>query len=451
MKRITHFFNSGSERSVKYKKNTLYMLVLKGISICISLLYVPLLLNSLNTENYGIWLTLTSIVSWVAMLDIGLGNGLRNKLAEALAKDDFILARKYVSSAYIALGFYIALFIFLFSIFAYYFISWNDVLNAPNIPQVELSTLVLIVFISFGMHFLLNLLNSILLALQLPALSSLVSTLGQIISLILVLICVKLFNIKSLLILGSIVSIAPVIVLALASIILFFNKFKYLKPCFRYYDSTLIKDILKLGINFFIIQIMTIILYQSNNLVITHLVGNEGVVEYNIAFKYVQVLNILYMIIVTPMWSATTQAYVKEDFQWIISVNKKLNKIAILFSVIGILMVIASPYIYKLWLFNDNLHIMYSTTIILLSTEILKMFYGNYGYIINGIGKLHAQLVITLLLAIIYVPLIIFSGNIAGLQGILSVGIFINLCNVLWSKYQFKALMNKEASNFWNK
>lgn len=67
----------GAQRSVKVKKNIIAMIGIKGISLGISLLYVPLLLHSMNSINYGIWLTLTSIVSWVAMCDIGLGNGLR--------------------------------------------------------------------------------------------------------------------------------------------------------------------------------------------------------------------------------------------------------------------------------------------------------------------------------------------------------------------------------------
>ena len=90
-------------RSRKTKLNIVAMLGVKGLSMLISFLYVPLLLNSMDSENYGVWLTLTSLVSWVAIFDIGLGNGLRNKLAEALARNDELLGRKYVSTAYITI------------------------------------------------------------------------------------------------------------------------------------------------------------------------------------------------------------------------------------------------------------------------------------------------------------------------------------------------------------
>ena len=448
---ISKFLNSGNQRSVAYKKNTVSLFLLKGLSLLISLLYVPLLLNSLDTENYAIWLTLTSIVSWISMLDIGLGNGLRNKLAEAMANGDETLARKYVSSAYGALSIVIILFITVFLAFALNFLSWNSILNAPNVPSKELNKLVAIVFLSFGLHFILNLLNSILLALQKPAISSLVSTTGQLFSLLGVLVCVKIFDNTSLLTLGTIVSLMPVVVLIIASILLFIGPYKRIAPKLKCFDKSLVKNILSLGLYFFIIQIMTIFIYQSNNIIITHSVGNDAVVEYNIASKYMFVLYTFYMIIVTPLWSATTQAYVKKDLEWIRNINRKLNRIIGLFCIGGILMICISPVVFKIWLNNDEVSISLTTTSLLLISEIFRMFYANYGYIINGIGKLHAQLVISITLGLLYIPLAVFAGQTLGLKGVLIMNIIVNICNAFWSKYQFSLLLNNRASSFWNK
>lgn len=384
------------------------------------------------------------------MLDIGLGNGLRNKLATAIALDDFVLAKKYISSAYVALSFYIFTFLLFFLLISN-FIPWDVVLNAPSSLDSELNILVKVVFISFGLNFILKLLSSILNALQSPAISSLIATLGQLLSLINVAISIYFFNIKSLLILGSIVSLTPIIVLFFATLILFKGKYKILSPNIKYYDKSLIKGIVGLGLNFFIIQMMTIFLYQSNNIIITHIVGNSGVVEYNIANKYVQIINVLYLIIVTPLWSATTQAYVKGEFNWIKSMNKKLNKIALLFSILGILMLLLSPFVYNIWLNNNKININFSYTFILLLSEIFRMYYGNYGYIINGIGKLHAQLIISIIMAILYIPIAVISGKTLGLTGILLSSMMVNLINSIWSRYQFNVIINNKPSKFWNR
>lgn len=93
VKKIKDFFTIGHERSIKVKKNILLSFFLKGISVVVSFLMVPITLNYLNVERYGIWLTLSSIIGWFYILDIGLGNGLRNKFTETLAKGNRELAR----------------------------------------------------------------------------------------------------------------------------------------------------------------------------------------------------------------------------------------------------------------------------------------------------------------------------------------------------------------------
>lgn len=82
--------SSKNERSSKIKKNVIGTLIVKGISIPTQLLLVPLTISYISSELYGIWLTLTSIIGWIGFFDIGFGNGLRNKLTEALANNDIL-------------------------------------------------------------------------------------------------------------------------------------------------------------------------------------------------------------------------------------------------------------------------------------------------------------------------------------------------------------------------
>ena len=76
-------------------------MIFKGGTILISLILVPMTLSYLNPYEYGIWLTLSSTLAWIYTFDIGLGNGLRNKLTEALALNDLKLARIYVSTSFV--------------------------------------------------------------------------------------------------------------------------------------------------------------------------------------------------------------------------------------------------------------------------------------------------------------------------------------------------------------
>ena len=97
---IRHFFTKGHERTLKAKKNILASFIIKGLNIAIGLVLVPLTIHYLNPTKYGIWITLSSIIGWFGFFDIGLGHGLRNRFAEALAKGEHALAKTYVSTTY---------------------------------------------------------------------------------------------------------------------------------------------------------------------------------------------------------------------------------------------------------------------------------------------------------------------------------------------------------------
>ena len=83
---IRFFLNSGHDRSIRAKKNVFISLGIRFIDILTGLILVPVSLNYLDPQRYGIWLTIESIVGWFILFDIGLGNGLKDKFAEAVRR-----------------------------------------------------------------------------------------------------------------------------------------------------------------------------------------------------------------------------------------------------------------------------------------------------------------------------------------------------------------------------
>jgi O-antigen/teichoic acid export membrane protein len=77
-------FLSGHERSVRANKNIALSFFLKVLNVAIQFLFVPILLGYLSPIKYGVWVTIGSVINWLYFFDVGLGNGLRNRLAEAL-------------------------------------------------------------------------------------------------------------------------------------------------------------------------------------------------------------------------------------------------------------------------------------------------------------------------------------------------------------------------------
>lgn len=65
---IKYFFTKGDRRSLIVKKNMIGSIFIKGVSILIQLILVPMTLGYLSQELYGIWLTISSIMLWLNFL-----------------------------------------------------------------------------------------------------------------------------------------------------------------------------------------------------------------------------------------------------------------------------------------------------------------------------------------------------------------------------------------------
>ena len=184
------FFVAGNERSLNIKKNVLYSFLLKGASVGISLIIIPLTINYINPTQYGVWLTLSAIISWFSFFDIGLGNGLKNKLAESNALGKYNEAKIYISTTYAIITIISAAIFLLFFIFNRY-INWSKILNVPSGDNLDLQFDALIVIGCFCIQFVVQLINVVLTACHVPAKVTLITFIGQVISLILIFILTK--------------------------------------------------------------------------------------------------------------------------------------------------------------------------------------------------------------------------------------------------------------------
>lgn len=443
-------FIGTDSRSKKMYKNTVAMIGIRGVSMILTLISALIMLHHVDRADYGVLLTLTSIVGWVGYMDVGLGNGLRNKLPEFLAKGDFHSAKKIVSSCYVTLAIYVALIIVIFLMVSP-FVDWLGVLNSPTSDAGEIRGLTNVVFIAFCIQFLFGLINSILFAYQMPAFQSLFTFVGQFIALIALVIQVYVFDVTSVLQIGAVNSMIPPLVLFLGSIGLFRTKLEEIAPSFKLFEFKSVGSILSLGLKFFVLQMITIVLFQANSIIIARVVSPEAVVEYNLAFKYVSLLTMIFTIVITPVWSATTDAYVRKDFAWINKTISLSRKVCIASIFIGVLMVLASKFVYGIWLGKGTIDINYSTTSLILLYISFEMLYKVYGTIINGTGKVFAQMILTGVIAIIYIPLAILLGKLFGLSGVLIANAIVFALNYLWSKVQCNKLISQTATGIWNK
>lgn len=445
-----NFMTRGHERSVKTKKNIFASLLIKCFSILISFLLIPLAINYLNPVKYGIWLTLTSVIGWFAFFDLGLGNGLRNKLAEALAKNNKELARIYVSTSYAVLTLIIGGIYALFAL-VFPYINWSYILNTPPEMDKEISRLIFIVFSFFSMQFIIKHISMILKADQRSAMSGGINTLASLLSLIIVFVLTKTTE-GSLLWLSVGVSAANLISPLIATIWFFNKDYKDLIPSFKYVKFKYAKDLMGLGFMFFIMQFAALILFSTDSFIIAQLYGPEEVTPYNIAYKYFSIVTMAFAIITTPFWSAYTDAYHKEDFEWIKRITKKLT-IFWLLLVFGVLvMLVCSGLFYNLWV-GDTVKVPFLLSASMAVWVLISSWTTIFGNFLSGVGKIRLSLYHSFLMIVLNIPLSIFLAKYLNLG---STGVIIGTClcvlpQVFLHPIQFKKIIEKKDSGIWGK
>lgn len=413
----------------------------------INLALVPLTINYVNPSQYGIWLTLSSIVAWFSFFDIGFGHGLRNRFAESIAIGNFEKAKIYVSTTY-AILFLIFSGIWILFFTLNFFVNWSIILNAPPELSSELSKLALIVFSFFCIQMILGTINTILIADQKSAKASFFDMLGQFASLIIIFTLTKTTQ-GSLIYLGLSFGFAPIVILLFSSYWLFKGDYKYYIPSPNYVKYSAISDIVKLGSKFFLIQISMIVIYQMNNLLITHIGGPEEVTAYNIANKYLGISVMIFSIIMSPFWSSFTEAYFKKEFIWMKEIKKILNKISLIGIFLIVLLVLISPYIYKIWIGN-SINIPIDLTIYVAIYTVFQILIWLNTPLLNGLGKMKIQIMGYILAFVFHIPLAIFLGSIIGIGGvIISSSVFYFIIFILTSR-QTKLILDGKATGIWN-
>lgn len=428
--------------------NILFSGFLKIVGLLTSLVIVPITINYLNNEVYGIWMTITSILYWITTFDIGLGNGMRNYLAEALATNDTKLGKKYISTTMLLLSL-IALSMAIVLLYPLITINFNSFFNTNAIAGNELRMAVVIAVGFTLMNFVLKNIGMIFVAMQKYAINDLLSISGNVIALILIYILTKVTT-GNLVLVVLAYTMTSCVAFLLAAIPLFW-KHPELKPSLRFFDKSLGKKIVGKGFGFFVIQISScLVIFGAANFFITQSCGSAAVTTYNIAYKFFNLLVIAYTIILAPMWNAYTDAYVKGDMQWIKATFNKALKFWVLSICGGLGMLLICNLFYKLWIGN-----MVNVPLSVSASTLIYVCFFNLNncatYLINGLNKIFVQIIISLAVTTLYIITVLAFGRKLGVEGIvLSMAASYAVMSVV-HLYQCRKLINGKADGIWNK
>jgi O-antigen/teichoic acid export membrane protein len=380
------FLYGNHELTRTYLKQVGTTLVIRVFSVLISLVYVPVVLGYLDKEKYGIWITLTTVVNWIQLLDVGMGNGLRNKLAESVAQNKLDQGRMYVSTTYVVLGS-----IFLGVLILFYFINpclnWQGILNTSLISTMELISLTTIAVSFILLCFILQTIVLVYAAHGNSSMGSFLQLLISSFALLLIWLATLYTEKGNLIILAWIVTGVPVLIYSVFSVYTFMFKYPQLCPSWKYVNIKASGNLLRLSAQFFIVQISATIIYSSIPFVVTQLFSPNEVTVFNIANSIFNLPIMMIGLITAPILPLVTQAFSKNDINWLRNMLKKQMMIAGVFAIGTILMIVVSPFIYQIWI-GDKVSIHYNLSVAIGIFAIIQVLKTPFSTFINGIGKI---------------------------------------------------------------
>lgn len=446
---VFSLFKSGEDRTQKLKRNVAWSTIIKVAQMIIELVKVPLLLTYLDNEKYGIWLTIVSILLWTQNFDLGLSSGLRFKLTESIANNDKNRGRGLVSTAYISMSL-IMVIVFLIAAPIFANLNWNSILNAHSVSNTELILTVVSIFFIFVIQFVFELISVVLKADQRAAISDVFKPIASVVSLVVV-VLLGLFSSNSLLLASLAMSAPYVVALFVASIYYFTKDYKCFRPSFKLFDKLLIKDIYSLGLKLFMGQFAALIVFSSSNILLSHLINPAEVTTYNVARTYYGLIVIFYTMILVPFAAATTDAYVRNEYDWIRNSMNKLKIVAALSSVAIILLLVVSKFAIHLWV-GDKVIVPIGLGIVLAIYNIMSVWVSPYANFLGAVGKLNVRVYIAIFKIITFIPAAILLIKLWGAVGLVVAIIVINtLVNLVFGVIQYRMIISRTVRGIWNK
>jgi O-antigen/teichoic acid export membrane protein len=281
----------------------------------LTLVSLPLAVRYLGAERYGVWATITTTAVWINLLDLGIANTLTNSISRAYALGDKAAAARHFTNA-LALTSAIAAGVGLVLAFVFPRISWVGLFNvSANVSASEVENMAAAAAGFMLLSLPCSLASKLLAGYQELHRSNYVTCAGAVAS-----VCG--------LALGIALHVSmPVLFVMSAGCLTFANlgtlmavvgwQKPWLFPRVSLLDRSSVKDLLDSGWPFFLIQVAAVIVFSSDNLIVSHYLGASEVTPYSVTWRVVGLAAVLQSLIFPALWPAYAEAYAKREYGWI--------------------------------------------------------------------------------------------------------------------------------------
>lgn len=388
------------ERTKNYLRQVQGSVLYKAGAVIASFIAIPIMIDYLGVEQFGVWSTILTVMAWIVFFDLGIGNGLKNRVSEALAKNDNGEASKYISAGYSLIGI-ISFVLWVFCFFCAHLVPWQGVFNTDVIAESTLRYSVQIALSFVLLNFWVGLISAVLGGFQKTSLVALGQLYSNVASLVLVGVA-WVFISPSIIVLATIYGVATLG----ANCLLSFSFYKANQVFFPRYlvSREYVSPLLSMGLRFFAIQVAVLVVFTTDKILITQFFGPQEVTQYEVIMKLFGLFSFAHALISAPLWPAYADAFHRKDKVWIGGMLTKQLLLFIVFVVGVLVMMLIVDRVVSIWV-GDAFSISYGLVIAVAVFIVVSIWNNIFAMILNGIGKTNVQLVSAVLAMLVNIPL----------------------------------------------
>ena len=405
------------ERYRRAALTTASSVMARAVTVGTSLITVRLTIHYLGVERYGLWMTITSVVSLLWFADLGMGNGLLNAIADAHGRDDRESVRRYVSSAFFVLLAVAAVLLVAFAL-VYPFVPWPRLFNVSTAQAGREAGPALFIFLAYFLcNMPLDVVQRVQTGHQEGFATNLWTAVGSVLGLGGLCLALHLGGGLAWLILGLLGGQLLGVAANWA------REFGFarpeLLPAWSFVNRAAAHRILSTGVMFFVLSVCNALNVPLDNIVITQVLGPAAVTQYSVPMRFFQLVASLAAMFVVPLWPAYGEALARQDLAWVKStVYRSLGYSALILTPVALALAAAGKFIVRVWVGTQ----VQPTYVLLFGMALWAVFLTlnlAISMFLSGVGELKFQVAVALSASLTSLLLRIVMARMLGTSGVI--------------------------------
>lgn len=413
-----------------------------GMNQIAILITFPIIINGLGPSVTGVWLTIGSLLAWMWMCDLGIGQGLMNRLSTQIARGTKSRQISFIFSTGFITQFLVISIATLVILVVNRYINWTYVFGYRDQSiDINFNRLIEIVVILSAISMQFQIASTAFRSMGNGDIYSLWVGMGNLV------LILMLFGLKNSYLDIERVALITIGIKAIAQICAFFHllyKYPIFKPKCKYFHKSFLKSMVQVSGWFLLAQVGGLLMQNSQNIIISHAINVSEVPIFSIIFRIASIPILIYMLIMSGLMPAYREAQSKNDWKWVYAIFIKSLKISVPIFLFSLALLLLTPIIIKIWIGKE-----YDPSIYVIIWLIIYILVNTIGTCLSALAYSFSNPRIASICALTYGIGMLFIGyksaekyGLSGLCAYMAIGqLFLNIIPLgIYIKYKFKNL-----------